>query len=153
MRRVSRHLPWLARQNAPSAQWDRSAPCMHYKSPYERQTAQTFQWDHGYHDACNATSTGGRGWDNHPTAGNYYYWLSMVHTGPNEHSVRTMKNWFALIRTHSVRTQWFHSVAMRTMEMPGSCNLKHSFGYGGRNLCCTSSVYYVAAEFCYKYGM
>jgi len=38
------------------------------------------------------------------------------------------------------------------MEMPGSCCLKQFFCYGGRNLCCTLSVYYVAAEFCYKYG-
>ena len=61
----------------------------------------------------------------------YFHWLSMVRTGSNKHSVRTMKS-------EPVRT--------------GSRLLKQSFGCGGKNLCCTLSVYYIAAEFCYKYG-
>jgi len=44
-------------------------------------------------------------------------------------------------------------VAVRTMETPGLRRLKQSFGCGDKNLSCTLSMYYEAAEFCYKYGM
>jgi len=58
------------------------------------------------------------------------------------------------VGTHS-NSLGAHSVAVgvRTMETPVLPRLKQSFGWGGRNLCCTLSMYYVAAEFCYKYGM
>ena len=47
--------------------------------------------------------------------------------------------------SHSFELTWcapsgLHSVVMCTMEMPGSGRLTQSFGWGGRNLCCTLSV-------------
>ena len=36
------------------------------------------------------------------------------------------------------------------METPDSQHFKQSFGFGGKNLCCTLSVYFVAAEFAAK---
>jgi len=57
------------------------------------------------------------------------------------------QNWFARIRCAPSGS---HSESVCTMKTPGSRRLKHSFGCGGRNLCRTLSVYYVAAEFCYK---
>ena len=69
----------------------------------------------------------------------------MVHTGLNEHSVRTMElNSFELTRCAPSGSR---SVAVHTMDTPGLRRLKQSFGRGGRNLRCTLSVYYVAAEF------
>jgi len=93
----------------------------------------------------------------------------MVRIGPNEHSARAMESkrfalsggahhgnaWFASVRMNTRREPWnqngSHSVAVRTMETPGSHRLKQSFGCGDRNLCCILSVYYVAAEFSYKW--
>jgi len=85
------------------------------------------------------------------------HWLSLVHAGPNGYPVRTMES----IRTHSnslgahpvVRTQWQCAPWKCLVRRTGSGRLKQSFSCGGRNLCCTLSVYYVAAEFCNKYGM
>jgi len=89
----------------------------------------------------------------------HHHWLSMVRTSPNEHSVRTLVS--KLVRTHSnslgahpvaMRTQWRCAPSKRLVR-PGLDHLKQSFGCVGRNLCSTLSVYYVTAEFSYKYGM
>jgi len=64
------------------------------------------------------------------------------------------------VRTHSnslgahpaVRTQW-QCTPWKRLVRTGSRCLKQSFGCGGKNLCCTLFVYYVAAELCCKYGM
>ena len=48
---------------------------------------------------------------------------------------------FALIRTHSVRTQWFApSAPWKRLVRTGSCRLKQSFGCGCRNSC---SIYLI----------
>jgi len=80
----------------------------------------------------------------------YYHRLSMVRTGLNEHSVGTLDS--KLVRTHSVRTQWF---ALSSDAHYGNAWLAQvcAVGCGGRNLCCTLSVYFIAAEFFYKHGM
>jgi len=64
------------------------------------------------------------------------------------------------VRTHSnslgahpvVRTQW-RCTPWKRLVHTGSRRLNQTFGCGGRKLYCTLFVYYVAAEFRYKYGM
>jgi len=61
-----------------------------------------------------------------------------------DHEIKTGSLSFELTRC---TLSGSHAMATRIMETPGSRRLKQSFGCGARNLCCTLSVYYVAAEY------
>ena len=82
------------------------------------------------------------------------HWVSMVRAGSDEHPVRTMET--RVVPTRLDLLGGPHSVVIRITETSGLhlfALFKEVFGFGGRNLCRTSPMGFIAAEFCNKNGL